>query len=62
MAKFAFNNAKNASIGHMTFELNCNYYPHVSFKKDTNLCSQLKIADKLSAELQDLMTVCLENL
>ena len=29
MAKFAYNNAKNASIRQMLFELNFNYYPYI---------------------------------
>ena len=61
MAKFAYNIAKNSSTGHTPFELNCGYYPYVSFEKDTNSRSQLKSADKLSAELQNLMTVYQEN-
>ena len=62
IAEFAYNNAKNSSTNHTPFELNCGYHPRVSFKKDTNLCSQSKSIDKLSAKLQDLMTVCRENL
>ena len=62
MAKFAYNNAKNLSTGHTPFELNCAYHPRVFFKKITNSCSQLKSADKLSVELQNLRTVCWENL
>ena len=62
MAKFAYNNAKNSSTSHTPLKLNCGYHPCVSFEKDTNLCSQSKLADKLSAEPQDLMTVCWENL
>ena len=62
MAEFAYNNAKNASIGHSPFKLNCGYHPCVFFKKDTNACSRSKTADKLSAELRELMTVCRENL
>ena len=62
MAKFAYNNAKNSSTGHMPFKLNCGYHLRISFKKDTDPCSQSKSANKLSAELQDLMTVCRENL
>ena len=27
MAEFAYNNVKNADIGHMLFELNCSFYP-----------------------------------
>ena len=62
MAKFAYNNAKNTSIGHMSFELNCGYYSHVSFEKENNPYSQLKTANKLSTELHKLITVCRENL
>ena len=36
MAQFAYNNAKNASTGHMPFELNCSYHFFVFFKEDTN--------------------------
>ena len=62
MAKFAYKNAKNSSTNHMSFELNCGYYPRVSFEKDTNPCSQSKLTDKLLAELRDLITVCRKNL
>ena len=62
IAEFVYNNAKNLSIGHTPFELNCDYHPCVSFEKDTDPRSQSKSADELSAELQDLMTVCRENL
>ena len=62
MAKFAYNNGKNASIGHTPFELNCGYYLCVSFEKDTNSRLQLKIANKLLTKLQKLMTVFQENL
>ena len=62
MAEFAYNNAKNASTGHMLFKLNCGYHPCVSFEEDTNPRSRSKSADELSAELQELMTVCQENL
>ena len=62
MAEFAYNNAKNASTGHTPFEVNYGYHPRVSFKENINLCSQLKIADKLLGKLQELMTVCQKNL
>ena len=62
MAKFAYNNAKNASTGHTPFELNCGYHPRISFEEDTNHGSRSKTANELLAELQKLMTVCLENL
>ena len=62
MAKFAYNNAKNASTGHTPFELNCRCHLWVSYKKDIDPCFKSKSADKLSAELQELITVCRENL
>ena len=62
MAKFAYNNAKNASTGHTTLELNCSYHPRISFEKDTDLCYWLKITDELSAKLRELMIVCRKNL
>ena len=62
MAQFAYNNTRNASTGHIAFELNCGYHPHVFFKKNTNPHSQSKIANKLSIELQELMIICQKNL
>ena len=62
MAEFAYNNAKNASTGHMPFELNCGYHPLVSLKEDTDPRSRSRTADELSAELRELMIVCHENL
>ena len=61
MVEFAYNNAKNSSTSHTLFELNCGYHLRIFFKKDTNPLSQSKLANKLSAEFQDLMTVCQEN-
>ena len=62
MAEFAYNNAKNASTGHTPFELNCGYHLWMLYKKEVNLCSKSKLADKQSAELRKLMFVCRENL
>ena len=62
MTEFAYNNARNASTGHTPFELNCGYHPRILYKKDVDLRSQSKSADKLSAELRELMIVCRENL
>ena len=62
MAEFAYNNAKNASISHTPFELNCGYYPCVFFEEDTDPCFQSKTAEKLSNKLRKLMTVCQKNL
>ena len=58
MAEFAYNNAKNASTGHTPFKLNCGYHPRMSYKEDINPHSQSKSADKLLAELRELMIVC----
>lgn len=39
IAKFAYNNVKNASIGPIPFKFNCGYQFCISYKKDVNLCS-----------------------
>ena len=62
MAEFAYNNTKNASTGHMPCELNCGYYPRMSYKEDVDLRSQSKSANELSTKLRELMIVCRENL
>ena len=62
MAEFAYNNTQNASTSHILFELNCGYYPWISYEEKVNPRSKLKSADKLSAELRELMIVCRENL
>ena len=51
MAKFAYNNAQNASTGHISFELNCCYYLYIFFDKKIDPHSQLKTVDELSTEL-----------
>ena len=62
MAEFAYNNAKNASTGHTPLELNCGYHLCISCEEDTDPRSRSKTANELLAELQELMTVCRENL
>ena len=62
IVEFAYNNAKNASTGHTPFELNYGYHPCIFFKEDINTCSWSKLADELSVESQDPMTICQENL
>ena len=62
MAEFAYNNAKNASIGHTSFELNCGYHPRVSYEEDLDPRSKSKTAEELSSELRNLMAVCQQNL
>ena len=62
MAEFAYNNAKNASTGYTSFELNCGYHSHVSYKEDIDPCSKFKSANDLANKLRNLMAVCWENL
>ena len=62
MAKFAYNNAKNASTGYTPFKLNCGYDPRVSYEEDLDPRSKSRTAEKLSSELRELMTVCQQNL
>lgn len=73
MAKFTYNNIKNARIGHMPFELNCSYYPQasynknvnfyfqVSYNKDINPCSKSKLTNKVLNKLKKLITIYKEN-
>ena len=62
MAKFTYNNSKNASTGHTPFELNYGYHPRMLYKEEVDPRSQSKSVDELSAELRELMIVCQENL
>ncbi len=62
IVKFAYNNAKNASIGHTLFKLNYDYYLRVSFKEDVDLHSRSRSTNKLAKELRELMEVCCLNL
>ena len=62
MAKFAYNNAKNASTGFTTFEFNYGYHPWVSYEEDLNPRSKSKTTEELSSELRNLMAACQQNL
>ena len=62
MAKFVYNNAKNVSTGHISFELNCGYHPQILYKEKVDPRSKSKLVDKLSAELKELIIVCWKNL
>ncbi len=62
MAEFAYNNVKNASTGHIPFELNCGFHPQASYEEDVDLHSQSKAAKELATKLENLMTVCRNNL
>ena len=62
IAKFAYNNAKNASTSYTPFEFNCGYHPRVFYKEDLDPRSKSRTAEELSSELRELMTVCQQNL
>ena len=62
MAEFAYNNAKNASTGHIPFKLKCNFHPQVSFKNDIDFRSRSRSANKLANELRELMNIYQQNL
>ncbi len=61
MAKFAYNNAKNATTNGTPFKLNCSYHPQASYKKNVDSHSQSKSADKLATKLKELIAVCREK-
>ena len=62
MAQFTYNNARNASIGHTPFKLNCGYHPRMLYEEQVDSRSKSKSAVKQSAELRELMIVCQKNL
>ena len=61
IAKFAYNNVKNASTGYTPFELNCGYHLWVFYQEDLDPRSKSRTAEKLFSKLQKLMTVCQQN-
>ena len=61
MAKFIYNNAKNASFVYTSFELNYRYYSQMFYKNDIDLCSKSKLTDKLLIKLRELMIICRKN-
>ena len=58
IAEFAYNNAKNASIGHTPFELNCGFYSRVFFKDNVDPCSRSRSANELAKKLRKLINIC----
>lgn len=61
MPEFAYNNTKNASIGHMPIKLNYCYHSRISYKEDMDSCFKSKSVDELSIKLQELMTLYKKN-
>ncbi len=62
MTKLASNNAKNISIGQITFEFNYHYLSYIFYEKDIDPCSKSKSANELSMKFQELMTLYKKNL
>ena len=60
--EFAYNNTKNVSTYHTSFELNYGYDSRVFYKKNINSWSKSKSANKLLTKLRKLMTVYRKNL
>ncbi len=58
MAEFAYNNAKNISINHTLFKVNCRLYPWVLVKEDVNPGSKSHSANKLADKLRELIEIC----
>lgn len=51
IAKFAYNNTKNASTNHIPFDINCGYYLFVYYEKKIDPHFKSKSTDELSIEL-----------
>ena len=62
MAEFAYNNAKNASTGHILFELNCGCHPRIFFEVDIDTRSKSRFVNKLAKELREQIKICSQNL
>ena len=58
MAKFTYNNTKNASTSHTLFKLNCEYYLYVFFEDNVNFCPKSHTAEELVKNLKDLISIC----
>ena len=61
MAKFVYNNAKNASTGHIYFKLNCSYHFWILYKNKITFYFKSKSANKLLAKLRELIIIYREN-
>lgn len=58
MIKFGYNNTKNTSTSHTFFQFNYGYYFCISYKKNLDFYTKLKIMKKLSFKLQNLIAIC----
>ena len=62
MAKFVYNNIKNASSGYTSFELNDKYHAWILYKVNVNAYTKYNSVDKLLTELIELIIFCRKNL
>ena len=62
MAKFPYNNSKNANMGHIPFEFHCGYYPWVIFENKCNARSRSSSANRLAVKLRELINIYHQNL
>ena len=62
IAEFVYNNAKNASTGHIPYKLNYGYHLKVFFKEDVDSRLKSCSANKLAEKLRELIEVCCQNL
>lgn len=62
IAKFLYNNIKNASIRYKYFKLNYKYHLYDSFKNDIDSYFKFKWVDKLVMEIGNLIAICRDNL
>lgn len=57
MAKFIYNNDKNANISHLSFEINYRFYFRIFYKDDINPQWKSKVVEKLTIKLKQLTAV-----
>ncbi len=62
MIKFAYSNAKDASIGYILCKLNYIYHLSVFFKDETDLHLKSYSVTKLANKLKKLIEICCQNL
>lgn len=61
MAKFKYNNSKNASFNYILSKLNCGYYLWKFYKKNVDFYFKFKLVYKLLAKSRKLIIVCQKN-
>lgn len=52
MAKFSYNNTKNANTSFILFKLNCKYNPQVLFKENVDSYLRSRSTNKQAEELK----------